>query len=251
MNADQPVRPANIANIIAINQGRRPLTTGAPSAPALGIETFETRRTAEAVVVDTRSTAAYAAGHLPGAYHVHLTNAEFEQRVGWLVPPDRPILLVLERSADLARALHALAFVGLDARVEGCLNGGMPAWVAAGRPMAMLPQVTVHELHDRLGAGAGQQTLDVREAAEWRAGHIAGARHLTYKALAARIDALGFAPDDPIAVICEGGVRSSTACSMLEMRGYRNLANVAGGMTAWTAARLPTVVPSGSEADGR
>ena len=65
-----------------------------------------------------------------------------------------------------------------------------------------------------------------------------------------RIDGLGFARDDPIAVVCEGGVCSSTACSLLEMRGYRNLANVAGGMTAWTAAGLPTI-PSGGDADDR
>jgi len=177
---------------------------------------------------------------------VHLTNAEFEQRVGWLVPPDAPILLVLERDADLGRALHALAFVGLDARVEGYLEGGMRAWVAAGRPMTMLPQISVHELRDRLEAASGQRTLDVREPAEWRAGHIAGARHLIYKAIAGGLDGLGFAPDDPIAVVCEGGVRSSTACSLLEMRGYRNLANVAGGMTAWTAAGLPVVNAAGA-----
>ena len=245
MNADQPARPANIANIVAINQGRRPLTMGEPTAPGLALEAFDARRAAGAVVVDTRSTAAYAAGHVPGVYHVHLTNAEFEQRVGWLVPPDRPILLVVERKDDVARALGALAFVGLDARVEGYLKGGMQAWIDDGRPMATLPQMTVHELHERLEAANGQRTLDVREAAEWRAFHIDGARQLSYTQLVERIGELGFAPDDPIAVVCEGGVRSSTACSLLEMRGYRKLANVAGGMTAWSAARLPSVDAAG------
>jgi len=245
MNADQPVRPANIANIVAINQGRRPLTMGVPTAEGLTLEAFDARRAAGAVVIDTRSTAAYAAGHVPGVYHVHLTNAEFEQRVGWLVPPDQPMLLVVERRDDVARALHALAFVGLDARVEGFLKGGMRAWMAGGRPMATLPQITVHELHRRLEAANGQRTLDVREADEWRAFHIDGAHQLSYKQLAARIDELGLAPDDPIAVICEGGVRSSTACSLLEMRGYRHLANVAGGMTAWNDAHLPSVDAAG------
>ena len=170
MNVDQPARPANVATIVAINQGRRPLTMGAPSASALSLDAFVARRAAGAVVVDTRSTAAYAAAHVPGVCHVHLTNAEFEQRVGWLVPPDAPILLVLERDADLARALHALAFVGLDSRVEGSLKGGMRAWVAAGRPMTMLPQITVHELRDRIAAADGQRTLDVRMTAWTAAG---------------------------------------------------------------------------------
>jgi len=60
-----------------------------------------------------------------------------------------------------------------------------------------------------------------------------------------RIDGLGFARDDPIAVVCEGGVCSSTACSLLEMRGCRHPANVAGGMSAWSAARLPRVDAAG------
>lgn len=241
MNADQPAQPANIANIVAINQGRRPLTTGVPSAPALALAAFEDLRSRGLPVLDTRSTAAFGVGHIPGAYHVPLTNAEFEQRVGWVMPPDASMLLVLDRDEDVVRALRALAFVGLDRRVDGYLKGGMGTWVSAARPMATLPQITVHQLRDRLAADHGLRALDVREAAEWSGGHIDGARHMSYKQLGERVGELGLAPDDPVAVVCARGTRSSTACSLLEMRGYRNLFNVTGGMNAWAAARLPMV----------
>jgi hydroxyacylglutathione hydrolase len=42
-------------------------------------------------------------------------------------------------------------------------------------------------------------------------------------------------------VICGTGYRGSIAASFLKSRGYENVANVLGGMTAWTAAGLPTI----------
>ena len=39
--------------------------------------------------------------------------------------------------------------------------------------------------------------------------------------------------DRPIAVICGSGYRSSIATSLLQARGYKEIANVAGGMTAY------------------
>lgn len=239
MNADQPARPANVANIVAINQGLRPLTMEEPTAPGLTVADFAARAAEGAIVVDTRSTAAFGGGHVPGAYHVHLSNAEFEQRVGWITPPDVPALLLLDKDADIAPALRALAFVGLDRRVEGYLAGGIGAWMAAGRPVETLPQMTVHQLHERLRGGNGLRALDVREPSELLAGHVEGARFMSYKAIAWQADRLDLAPDEPIAIVCEGGVRSSTACSLLLRRGYRRLHNVIGGMSAWTAAGLP------------
>lgn len=245
MNADQPVRPANIANIVAINQGHRPLTMEEPTAPGLPVRAFEARAAEGALVLDTRSTAAFGGGHVPGAFHVHLTNSEFEQRVGWITPPDVPMLLMLGQDTNIGRALHALAFVGLDRRVQGYLAGGIGAWMAGGRPLETLPQMTVHQLHEQLRGANGLRTLDVREPAEIVVGHLDGARFMSYKQLAWQADRLDLDPGEPIAVICEGGVRSSTACSLLMRRGYRNLRNVIGGMSAWAAAGLPMVDGNG------
>ena len=40
---------------------------------------------------------------------------------------------------------------------------------------------------------------------------------------------------------CAGGIRSSTACSILQRNGYEHVHNLTGGMAAWKAARLPMV----------
>ena len=47
-----------------------------------------------------------------------------------------------------------------------------------------------------------------------------------------------FYPNDrPIVIICGSGYRSSIATSLLRARGYKEIANVAGGMTAYAETR--------------
>jgi rhodanese-related sulfurtransferase len=238
MTSDQAVRPANMANIVAINQGRAPLTMEAPTAPALEAVKVAGLVQAGHLVLDTRSSAAFGAAHVPGALHVHLSSPEFEQRVGWVAPPGARFVLVLEDAGTLAPALAALAFVGLDAHVAGHLRDGMAGWQRAGYPTAAVPQMSVQDVHARLVRGE-LSVLDVRERAEWIRGHIEGARHSSYRQLTARLPELRLAPDAPLAVICHGGARSSTAASLLARQGFRALVNVTGGMVAWEEAGLP------------
>ena len=42
-----------------------------------------------------------------------------------------------------------------------------------------------------------------------------------------------------MAVHCKSGYRSAIACSVLERAGFENVANVVGGLDAWSAAGLP------------
>lgn len=245
MTAGQPARPANLANIVAINQGRRPLTMDEPTAPALDAASVAAHLERGGLVIDTRSTAAVCERTVPGAYHVHLTNAEFEQRIGWITPPDVPMVLVLERDADAPVALRALAFLGLDGRVCGYLAGGMTAWAQAGCPVERLGQISPQDLHARLGDGSAIPVLDVRETQEWDEGHIDGAASLSFRQMPARVAELPFAKDSSLAVVCNGGSASATAASILRRHGFRHVLNVAGGLKAWKAAGLPVVNRAG------
>ncbi len=240
MNQGQPVRPANIAHIVAINQGKAPLTMQRPRVPALSPQEVQDRIDDGCAVVDTRSSADFGSAHVPGAYNLQVGSAEFEQRFGWVVPMEAPVVLVAANSAAVDAALQKLAFLGLDHRIEGSLEGGMGAWIAAGMPCATVPQMSVTELHERL-SGNGMRTLDVREPDEYREGHIAGAGSMSFKILEQHLDEIGVGPDDTVAVVCAGGIRSGTACSILQRNGFRRVHNVTGGMGAWRAAGLPTV----------
>jgi rhodanese-related sulfurtransferase len=72
--------------------------------------------------------------------------------------------------------------------------------------------------------------LDVRESAEWVAGHAPGATHLPMSELTGRMDEL---PDgDPLYVVCRSGARSARVAAYLSAQGYPAV-NVEGGMQAW------------------
>ncbi len=85
----------------------------------------------------------------------------------------------------------------------------------------------------------GLTVLDVLNAEEWSRGHIPGAIHCFAGEIAQGAEA-PLKDAGRIAVICGSGYRSSVAASLLAQRGWSNLANVPGGMNAWTEASLPT-----------
>ena len=194
-----------------------------------------------ALMVDTRSPAAFGDAHVPSSIFVGL-GPNFAVWMGWLAPYDKDLVLILEDDSRLDEALTELRRIGLD-RVAGYLRGGLPAWVSDGREIATLPQVSVRELRERLTRDArAPHVLDVRSADEWRAGHIAGASHHYLADIIHDEDAATHVPaDGAIATICGTGYRASVAASLLERAGRHNLVNVIGGMEAWNAAGLETV----------
>jgi hydroxyacylglutathione hydrolase len=240
MQDEQPVKPANIANIVATNQGKLPLTMEMPTAKPLTAEAVEQLMGEGHVVVDTRSSADFGVGHIPGAFHAHLSSPEFEQRVGWVTPLDTPIILVCDEDEEAQQAIYNMAFIALDTRVTGFLEGGMTAWMDAGKEMTSVAQMDVFTLRDRL-AGNGMQVLDVREDDEYDEGHIAGAKNLSFKRIPTQLDEVALNPEMPTAITCATGKRSSTAASLLLREGFSELYNIVGGMAAWESADFDTV----------
>ena len=152
MDEDQPVKPANILNIVAMNQGKRDQTRGVPKAVPLSPERVKELLQGGHHLVDARSSAAFGAGHIQGSVNVQQSSSEFEQRVGWVVPDDAPIVLLTESDADARQALYDMAFIGMDQSVVGYLEGGIDAWMNAGLPVEVTPQMDVFTLHQRLGS---------------------------------------------------------------------------------------------------
>src|SRR5690606_1067062 len=123
----------------------------------------------------------------------------------------------------------------------GWLAGGMTAWRSAAEPVEGLAQIGVGELRDRLGAGE-VNLLDVRQPAEWSAGHVPGAAFITGAELPER---LGDAPrDKPLAVTCSTGYRSSVAASPLAAHRDAPVLPGLGGLRAWQTAGYPVEVPA-------
>jgi hydroxyacylglutathione hydrolase len=244
MTEDQPLKPANILNIVAINQGKSDETRGVPKAKALSPQEVKDLMANGHHLVDGRSSAAFGAGHIKGSYNVQQSSSEFEQRVGWVVPDDSSIILLTDSVADAHQAMYDMAFIGMDQFVVGFLEGGIDAWMNTGFPVQTTPQMDVFTLHERMQQN-GIRVLDAREQDEWDEGHIEGAALLPYTSMAQQLtnppqwDKVPFGKDDTIAVTCHTGKRSSTAVSLMLREGYTKLYNVTGGMEAWGRAKLP------------
>jgi hydroxyacylglutathione hydrolase len=189
------------------------------------------------LVVDTRSSAAFGEGHIPGAVNIGLSD-NFVTWIGWLIPHDRPLLFVLEADQNYPEVVRRLYRIGHE-RIEGYLEGGMLSWQRAEMPIASLPQLSVEALKKKREAGEIENIIDVRLSREWEAGHIPGAVHLFLGDVEKEIDRLS--PSSSTAVICGSGDRSSIGASLLKRNRFQTVYNVAGGMTAWKNAGYPTL----------
>jgi hydroxyacylglutathione hydrolase len=203
-----------------------------------------------AQVLDTRANVAFGGGHIPGATNVRL-GSMLATWVGWLLPPNMPLVLVLEREEDWEPVTTALLRIGYE-KLAGYLQFGIDSWVEQGLPVERVEQLSVDQLERRRQEDPQLQVLDVRTESEWLSGHIPGAVHAALGSqLPAGIQQLGLDPARPIAAVCGSGYRSSIATSLLLQQGFTTVLNTLGGMTAWKEARLPVEQLTVNGSDGR
>jgi adenylyltransferase/sulfurtransferase len=74
--------------------------------------------------------------------------------------------------------------------------------------------------------------VDVREANEWEAGHIEGARHIPLGELSRRLRELP--GDSDIVIYCQSGGRSSRALEIVRQAGFARARHLTGGYAAWS-----------------
>ena len=105
--------------------------------------------------------------------------------------------------------------------------------------MPRIRELTLDQARARLAANPKTVLLDVREDAEWAAGHAAEARHLGKGVLERDIEKL--LPDTGAEIImyCGGGYRSALTCDVAQRMGYKNVFSLAGGYKAMAAAGWP------------
>ena len=228
----QPEAPKHFAMMKMLNRDGPPPSRVGQDIPELDLPALERAIACGASIVDVRSPAAFAAGHIPGALNLPAGSA-LATWAGWILPYDRQIVLLADDRRTVARAKYALALVGLD-RVAGWGREKLRSdWQRLRGPLGTVVQLDVAAL----SASAARTVIDVRSAAEWTSGHLPGATHgFLGDLLAATRDV---AANTPIAVHCQGGTRSAIAASLLQANGFTNVVNLEGGFRAWTAAGLP------------
>lgn len=77
--------------------------------------------------------------------------------------------------------------------------------------------------------------IDVREAGEFKSGHIEGAKNMPLSSLSERMGELP--KDKKLLLYCQSGMRSKRAGKMLIKHGYDDVVNLKGGIIAWANRR--------------
>lgn len=102
----------------------------------------------------------------------------------------------------------------------------------------MTIDLTPKELADRLTNQPALRIIDVRDPEEYRACHLPGAVNVPLETI---VDAIPGVPhDEPVVVVCKGGMRSSMACARLA-KAYRTMYNLKGGTDHWRELGYPGV----------
>ncbi|WLV24494.1 rhodanese-like domain-containing protein [Aciduricibacillus chroicocephali] len=97
-------------------------------------------------------------------------------------------------------------------------------------PTKGVRQMTTDELKKELN-DKNKQYIDVRTPGEYRTRNIRGFKNIPLNQLANRADQLS--KEKEVIVICQSGMRSSKASRILKKKGFRQVTNVKGGMSAW------------------
>lgn len=87
----------------------------------------------------------------------------------------------------------------------------------------------------------GGIVLDVRDKAQFDAGHIGEARHVAPGELAASAEQLKKYREKPVIVCCDTGMQGGAAARELAKLGFTKVFNLRGGLGAWRQENLPLV----------
>lgn len=124
---------------------------------------------------------------------------------------------------------------------------GLMDFVKAAK--SCIKEISPQELKAKMDAKEEFLLVDVREAAEYEHGHLAGA-HLVPRGILEAAADTGYPKHYPplsggrgkqVVVYCATSGRSAMAAAVLQMMGYKDVLNMAGGYTRWETEGLPVV----------
>ena len=189
-----------------------------------------------AQLLDVREPGEFAIDHLAGSINIGL-GGQYATWAGTVLDNSTPIVIIAEPGREQEAALR-LGRIGFD-HVKGYLKGGMEALLRRPDLVSQTKRVSAPMVEEELAGATRPLLVDVRSPREWAAKHIDGSLNVPLNHLRERMAEIP--RDRRIAVHCAGGYRSSIAASILHLSGITNLIEMAGGLAAWEAAKLPVI----------
>lgn len=233
--AGQPDPPKYFAEMKRMNRDGPPLGSW-PMPQRLAPERLRPLLAGGATVVDLRSAASFAEGHIPGTISIPW-NRSFTGWAGWLLSYDRDFYLLADQTGDagIRRVVEDLAMIGLE-RIGGWFDAEvLSRWAGKDGDLERSPQVTL----EQLAVAPDLVIVDLRNPSEWEQGRLPNARLIPLGTLPDRLEEIP--RDCQVVLHCQGGGRSGIGLSILQAAGFRNAVNFTGGYSGWCAAGLPVV----------
>ena len=220
---DQPEPPKYFAMMKKLNKIERPLLTEVPQHRKLSNHEFLDAYHKGVTVIDTRSKYEFANGFIDGTINIQGNNS-FATWCGWLLNYDEPFILVAPESQmeDLTRKLMR---IGLD-NVYGYISDV----AATGLELRTANVIDVEEFKKAIER-PDVQIVDVRNATEYNAGHVDGAKNIFVGTLTENFGKID--KNESTVIHCQSGDRSAIAYSLLVRHGFKNIRNFSGGMAEW------------------
>lgn len=232
-------RPPYFRMMEKLNLEGPPLLGELPNPGPLEPAEFRAMMEEGAVVVDTRLPPSYGGAHIRDSLSIWMGG--LPMIAGWVLPYDRPIILVLMNRDHMDMATRYLVRLGYDkiggylcSGIEAC---GLEAWYAAAQPMDRMELLSVQELKGILDGGDGVVVLDVREEPGWESGHIPGAMHIYSGHVRDNLEKLP--REGRIVTVCNVGNKATHVASLLRREGFTRVHSLLGGMMAWRGAGFP------------
>ena len=154
---------------------------------------------------------------------------------GTVLDRTHPIVIIADPGRENEAAVR-LGRIGFD-HIGGYLENGLISVAARPELIVFTERLSAQVAAELLASSAPPLAVDVRAPREREQKHIAGSvsmplNHLIEnKKTLPRVRAL--------LVYCAGGYRSSIAASLLQGSGFAPVGEIAGGIAAWEAAKLP------------
>lgn len=202
---------------------------------ALDVDTFEAMANHEgALILDTRHQNQFKKGFIPNSIFIGI-DGSFAPWVGALITDlNQPIIYLADAGRE-QEVVTRLSRVGYD-NTLGYLEGGIEAWLAAGKEVDTIESIPATQLAEEFKSGE-LNILDVRNPTEFSAEHIDGAQNVALDYINDNMEQIS--KDKTYHVHCAGGYRSMIFSSILKSRGFENVIDVDGGFKAIAETDLP------------
>jgi hydroxyacylglutathione hydrolase len=228
---DQPEPPKYFAKMKELNKVDRPLLTEVPTIKEITAAELKAAMDKGVKLIDTRNKQDFEKGFIPGSINIQGNNS-FATWMGWFVTYNEPFILLAAPSQmdDLTRKLMR---IGLD-NIHGFVDAAKINELTNGT-LSTSKMVSIADVN----ANTTAQVIDLRGAAEFNAGHIAGATNVFVGTL---LQNLAKVPKDkPVIIHCQGGDRAAIGYSLLVKEGYTNVSNYSPGINEWIKEGQPLV----------